>query len=80
MPSKYKKIVCLPAEVNTQRKIYLDHIPQSLETQQALNRLCKEYKDILLLHQGYRDHTKLYAMDTDRGDHPPFTQKPYTLP
>ena len=41
------KFECLPTEMNTHRKINLDHAPQSLETHQASNVLCEEYKDIM---------------------------------
>ena len=66
--------------MNTYRKIKLDHTPQSLETQQTLNELCKEYKGIFLLHKGDIGCAKLPTMDMDTGDQPPFTQKPYTIP
>ena len=69
----------LPAEVSTHRKINLDHTLQSLETQQVFNELCEQY-DIFLLCRGDIGHTKLLSMDIDAGDHPPITQKPYTLP
>ena len=36
------KFICFPAEVNMHRKINLGHIPQSLETQEALIKLCEE--------------------------------------
>ena len=74
------KCVCSSAEVNTYRKNNVAHTPHSLETVQTLNKLCEEYKDIFLLHQGDIGHTKLLAMDIDTGDHPPTTQKPFTLP
>ena len=61
-------------------KIKLDHTPQSLEIQVALNELCEEYKGIFLLHQGDIGHTELLTMDIDIRDHPPIAQKPYTLP
>ena len=74
------KLMCSPAEVNTHRKINLDHTLQSQETQQTLGKLCEEYKAIFLLHQGDIGHAKLLTMDIDTGDHPPIVQKPYTLP
>ena len=42
--------------------------------------LCEKQKDIFLLHPGDKGHTTLCTMDIDTGYHPPFTQKPYTLP
>ena len=62
------------------RKIILDHVPQSMETQQTLIKLCEKYKDIFLLHQGDIGHTKLCPMHAVIGGHPPMAQKPYTLP
>ena len=56
------------------RKISLDHTPQSQEIQEALDKLCKEYKDKDIFH------TKFLTMATDTGDNHPITQKPYTLP
>ena len=41
------KFVYSPAEVNIYRKIYLDHSSQNPKTQQALNELYEEYRDIL---------------------------------
>ena len=74
------KFVCSPALVNKHRKINLFYTSQSWETQLALIEVCKEYKDISLLHQGDIGHTKLLNMEIDMGDHPDITQKPYTLP
>ena len=44
------KFVCSPTEVNTHRKVNLDHNQQSLETHQYLHDLCEECKDIYSLH------------------------------
>ena len=57
------KFACSPTEVNTHSRINLDHTPQSLETQQALNELCEKCKFIFLLCQGDKGHTKLLPMD-----------------
>ena len=46
------KFIWSAMEVNTHRKINLDHTPQSLDTQQALNKLCEQYKDILFSTPG----------------------------
>ena len=53
--------------------------PHGLETQQTLNDLCEEYKDTFSLHQGDIGHTKLLAIDIDKGYHHPIALKPYTL-
>ena len=50
-----------------------------METQQVLDDLCEEYKDIFSSHKGDIDHTKLHTMNIDKGNHPPIVQKPYTL-
>ena len=50
------KPVCSPAEVNTHRRINLDHTPQSAEIQRKFDELCKEYKEIFSLHQGDLGH------------------------
>ena len=70
------KFVCSPAAVNMHRKTSLDHIQQSQETQQTLNKLCDKYKDILYLHQGNIGYLKLLTIDIDTRDHSPITQKP----
>ena len=69
------KFVCSPAEVNTHRKITLDHNPQSQEIQQALAKLCEEYEDIFSIHLGDIGYTKLLTMDIDTEDYPPIAQK-----
>ena len=65
------KFVCSPTEVDLYRKINLDHTPQSPETQQALNELCEEYKNIFWQHQGVISHTKLLKMDISCPIEPP---------
>ena len=71
---------CSHAEVTMHKRINLDHNPQSLETQNALDNLCQEYKDKFSLHQGDIGHTKFLTMDIDTGNHLPIVQKPYALP
>ena len=61
------------------KEIFLGHTPQCLETQQAFDKLCEEYRDIFSIHQGARGHTKLHTMDIERGDYPPIAQKHYTM-
>ena len=39
-------------------------------TQQALDDLCEECKDIFSLHQGDIGHSKLCITDIDTRDHP----------
>ena len=70
------KFVCSPTEVNTNRKLNLNHTPQNMEIRENLNELCKEYKDTDILHQYDTGHPKLLTKDIDTGDHPPITQKP----
>ena len=64
--SSSAKFVCHPVEVNTHRKINLDHIPQSQEIQTMLDNLCEEYKDIFSIHEGDICHTKLLTMDINK--------------
>ena len=59
--------------MNTHRKINIDHTPNSSETQQALNKLYEEYKDIL--HYSDKGHTILFTLGIDTGDHAPITEK-----
>ena len=44
------KFVCSLAKVNLDREISIDHTAQIQVTQQTLNKLCEEYKDIFSLH------------------------------
>ena len=45
------KIVCSLTEVDTYRNISLDNNPL-FKTQQMLDKLCEEFKDMFSLHQG----------------------------
>ena len=69
------KICMFMQKLDKHRNINLYHTPQSTETQQALNSLCEECKDIFLPHQGDIGHIKLLTMDIDAGDHPTTAQK-----
>ena len=73
------KLVYSPKEVDTHRKINLHRsYPRCLETQQALDEFCEEYKVIFYLHPVDVSHTELLTVDIDTRDHLPAVQKPYT--
>ena len=67
-------MVCLPIEENALGKINLDYTLQSLKTQQVVNNLYEDHKDIFSLHQGDIGHTKLLSMDIDTGAPPYCTE------
>ena len=50
------------------------------EHQEAFKELCDEYKDIFSTDSGDKGKMPLLEIETDTGDSPPITQKPYTLP
>ena len=48
-----------------------------------LNKLSMDYvsmSDVFSLHHDDTDHTYMFTMDVDAGDHPCIVQKPCTLP
>ena len=63
--------------MNLNLRINVGNTLQSQETQQALNKLCDEYKDIFSLYQGDIYNTKLLTMDIGAENYPSIAQKPY---
>ena len=52
----------------------------SPKTQEAFDKLCKKYDDIISKNSGDIGKTMLVEMEIDTGNHPPIASKPYTLP
>ena len=69
-----------PAEAPVHRKVLLEDKNISPKTQQAFDKLCKKYHDIISKNNGDIGKTMLVEMEIDTGNHPPIASKPYTLP
>ena len=69
-----------PAETPVHRKVLLEDKNISPKTQEAFDKLCKKYDDIISKNSGDIGKTMLVEMEIDTGNHPPIASKPYTLP
>ena len=69
-----------PAEAPVHRKVLLEDKNISPKTQEAFDKLCEKYDDIISKNSGDIGKTMLVEMEIDTGNHPPILSKPYTLP
>ena len=69
-----------PAEAPVHRKVLLEDKNISPKTQEAFDKQCEKYDDIILKNSGDIGKTMLVEMEIDTGNHPPIASKPYTLP
>ena len=69
-----------PAEAPVHRKVLLEDKNISPKTQEAFDKLCEKYDDIISKNSGDIGKTMLVEMEIDTGNHPPIASKPYTLP
>ena len=69
-----------PAEAPVHRKVLLEDKNISSKTQEAFDKLCKKYDDIISKNSGDIGKTMLVEVEIDTGNHPPIASKPYTLP
>ena len=74
-----------PVEAPVHRKVLLENKKISPKTQEAFDKLCKKYDDIISKNSGDIGKTMLVEMEIDTGNHAtppptPITSKPYTLP
>ena len=69
-----------PAEAPVHRKVLLEDKNISPKTQEAFDKLCKKYDDIISKNSGDIGKTMLVEMEINTGNHPPIASKPYTLP
>ena len=60
-----------PAEAPVHRKLLLEDENISPETQEAFDKLCKKYDDIISKNSGDIGETMLVEMEIDTGNHPP---------
>ena len=69
-----------PADAPVHRQVLLEDKDISPKTQQAFDKLCEKYKDIISKNSGDIGKTMLVEMEIDTRNHPPIASKPYTLP
>ena len=69
-----------PAEAPVHRKVLLEDKNISQKTQEAFDKLCEKYEDIISKNSGDIGKTMLVEMEIDTGNHSPIASKPYTLP
>ena len=69
-----------PAEAPVHRKVLLEDKNISPKTQEAFDKLCEKYDDIISKKSSDIGKTMLVEMEIDTGNHPPIASKPYTLP
>ena len=69
-----------PAEAPVHRKVLLEDKNFSPKTQEAFDKLCKKYDNIISKNSGDIGKTMLVEMEIDTRNHPPIASKPYTLP
>ena len=69
-----------PVEAPVHRKVLLEDKNILPKTQEAFDKLCKKYEDIISKNSGDIGKTMLVEMEIDTGNHPPIASKPYTLP
>ena len=74
-----KKFITSRAEVNTHRKMQLQHAEVTEENRERFRLLCKEFENIFSKNSSDIGKTPLITMDIDTGDSP-VCQRPYNLP
>ena len=74
-----KKFIASPADIETHREIKLKDADVEPEQRQKFEDLCKEFEDVFSKDSTDLGRTPLLTMDIDTGDHPPVTQRPYSL-
>ena len=74
-----KKFIASPADIETHREIKLKDADVEPEQRQQFEDLCNEFEDVFSKDSTDLGRTPLLTMDIDTGDHPPVTQRPYSL-
>ena len=69
-----------PVEAPVHTKVLLEDKNISPKMQEAFDKLCEKYDDIISKNSGDIGKTMLVEMEIDTGNHPPIASKPYTLP
>ena len=74
-----KKFIASPADIDTHREVKLKDADVEPEQRQQFENLCNEFEDVFSKDSTDLGRTPLLTMDIDTGDHPPITQRPYSL-
>ena len=74
-----KKFIPSPANIDTHREVKLKDADVEPEQRQQFENLCNEFEDVFSKDSTDLGRTLLLTMDIDTGDHPPITQRPYSL-
>ena len=69
-----------PVEAPVHRKVLLEDKNISPKMQEAFDKWCEKYDDIISKNSGDIGKTMLVEIEIDTGNHPPIASKPYTLP
>ena len=69
-----------PVEAPVHRKVLLEDKNISPRMQEAFDKLCEKYDNIISKNSGDIGKTMLVEMEIDTGNHPLIASKPYTLP
>ena len=72
--------ICSPADVPGPRKVQLQDKDITTAIRQKFKELCEEYREAFSKNNEDISRTKFVKMDTDTGDSPPVSSRPYTLP
>ena len=72
--------LCSPADVPGPRKVQLQDKDITTDIRQKFKELCDEYGEAFSKNNEDIGRTKLVKMDTDTGDSPLVSSRPYTLP
>ena len=72
--------ICSPADVPGPRKMQLQDKTITTDIRQKFKELCEEYGEAFSKNSEDIGRTKLVKMDSDTGDSPAVSSKPYTLP
>ena len=72
--------ICSPADVPGPCKVQLQDKDITTDIRQKFEELCEEYGEAFSKINEYIGRTKLAKMDTDTGDSPPVSSRPYALP
>ena len=75
-----KKFITSPSDVEVHRRINLQNAKVTEEDLQKFKKLCEEYDDIFSKDSTDIGRTPFITMETDTGDSPPTSQRPYNLP
>ena len=74
-----KHFITSPADIDTHRENDLKDANVTKQEKRNFDDLCQEFDDVFSKSSTDIGRTPLLTMDIDTGDHPPITQRPYSL-